>query len=326
MTDNIDTQRFGFLLLPEFSMLSFASVVEPLRMANRLAGKSLYGWELYTRNNAPVMASNGIAFTPTRRYSEVDDLTALLVVAGIGAHLVPTDALGRWLRGLSRHGVLLGATSTGTLLLARTGILHDQRCTIHWENAGGLREQFPLLQVSDELYELDAKVITCSGGVAGLDMMLQLIRSAHGDALSRAVAEQCIHPSIRSPHAPQRMALESRWYITSHKLVDAVSVMQSHLGQPLTCAAIARRTGVSMRQLQRLFKHNLDTTPAQYYLDLRLELGDRLLEQSTRSVMDIAVACGFSSSSHFARCYRHRYGANPRQRRRRHPVTPQPAT
>lgn len=310
-------QRYGFLLLPEFSMLSFASASEPLRMANRLAGNTLFESDLYSLNDEPVPASNGLPFTPTRPCTDTDGLTALLVVAGIGAHLVATDELGHWLRSLSRRGVLLGATSTGSLLLARAGILHDQRCTIHWENATSLRERFPLLDVTGELYELDTHVITCSGGVAGLDMMLQLIRETHGDELANAVSEQCIHPSIRPPYAAQRMALASRWHINNSKLLDAVRLMQSHLEDRLTSAEIADLAGVSVRQLERLFRHDLDTTPGAFYMDLRLERGYRLLEQSTMSVMEIAFACGFSSSSHFARAYRHQHGCSPRQQRQR---------
>lgn len=298
-------------------MLSFASTIEPLRMANRLAGQALFNWDLYSLGDEPVPASNGLTLAPTRSYNDTEGLTALLVIAGIGAHLMPTDALGQWLRSLSRRGVLLGATSTGSLLLARAGILRDQRCTIHWENAAGLREQFPLLQVTGELYELDARIITCSGGVAGLDMMLQLIRLAHGDELANAVSEQCIHPSIRPPHAAQRMALASRWHITNSKLLDAVNLMQTHLEDRLTSAEIANLVGISVRQLERLFRYALDTTPAAFYMTLRLERGQQLLEQSTRSVMEIADACGFSSSSHFARNYRQQYGCTPRRQRQK---------
>lgn len=317
MTNIAAVQHYGFLLLPEFSMLSFASTLEPLRMANRLAGKALFSWDIYSLDDAPVAASNGLTLTPTRRCNDVDGLGALLVVAGMDAHLVPTDDLGRWLRGLLRRGVVLGATSTGSLLLARAGVLHDQRCTIHWENAASLHEQFPLLQVTGELYELDTRVITCSGGVAGLDMTLQLIRMGHGDELARAVSEQCIHPGIRPSYGAQRMALETRWNITNGRLLDALSLMQSHLEKRLSSAELAARVGLSVRQLERLFRKNLGATPARFYSDLRLEQAHQLLQQSTMSIMQIAIACGFSSSSHFARVYRHRYGCSPRQQRQR---------
>src|SRR5699024_1634252 len=130
-------------------------------------------------------------------------------------------------------------TSTGSLLLARADVLHDQRCTIHWENAASLREEFPLLQVTGELDELDTRVITCSGGVAGLDMMLQRIRIAHGDQLARAVSEQCIHPDIRPSYDAQRMALGTRWNTTNSRLLDAVSLMQTHLENRLSSAELA---------------------------------------------------------------------------------------
>lgn len=298
-------------------MLSFASTVEPLRMANRLAAQPLFSWDIYTLDDATVTASNGLPIAPTRRCDNVEGLGAMLVVAGMDVQLVPTDELGRWLRGLLRRGVVVGATSTGSLLLARAGVLHDQSCTIHWESAASLHEQFPLLKVTGELYELDTRIITCSGGVAGLDMMLQLIRMARGDDLARAVAEQCIHPSIRPPYDAQRMALETRWNITNRRLLDALSWMQSHMEKRLSTTELAARVGLSVRQLERLFRKNLDATPARFHSDLRLERGQQLLEQSTMSVMEIALACGFSSSSHFARAYRRRYGCSPRQQRRR---------
>lgn len=305
-------RRYGFLLLPEFSMLSFAAAVEPLRMANRSAGAQLFEWDLYSLDDGPVPASNGMQFDPTRARTDTDGLTTLLVVAGIGAHLVTTAALGRWLRGLSRRGVLLGATSTGSLLLARAGLLRDERCTIHWENADSLREEFPRLRVSGELYELEERVITCSGGMAGLDMMLQLIRMSHGDALANSVAEQCIHPSIRPAHAAQRMPPESRWHITSPRLLNAVALMQSHLEDTLSTGKIASLVGISVRQLERLFRQSFDLSPAEFYLRLRLERGRHLLEQSVMSVMEIASACGFSSASHFARWHKRRYGCTPK--------------
>lgn len=311
-----ETRQIGFLLLPEFSMLSFAATVEPLRMANRLAVRRLYEWPLYGLDDRPITASNGMPFHPDRHFGDAVGLHALFVVAGYATPLPQCRALTDWLRQLARSGITLGATSTGSLMLARAGVLTDRRCTIHWENADSLQEEFPRLYVTNELYEVDGNVLTCSGGVAGLDMMLQIIGSDHGEPLANAVAEQCIHSSIRPAHAAQRMSLQDRHRITNRHLLHAVELMRAHLDEPLSCASLAERVGLSMRHLERLFREHFGTTPAGFYMDLRLEKAHHLLQQSTLPVLQIAPACGFSSSSYFARRYRGRYGCSPIEARR----------
>ncbi|WP_018717031.1 GlxA family transcriptional regulator [Arhodomonas aquaeolei] len=304
-------RQMGFLLLPQFSMISLAAAIDPLRMANRLSGRHLYEWPLYCPGDAPVTASNGMLFRPTRRFGDGEGLSALFVVAGYDAAAVESPDITQWLRQLARAGITLGATSTGTLLLARAGLLQDRRCTIHWENADSLREEFPRLHVTNELYEADEGVLTCSGGVAGLDMMLELIARDHGEALANAVAEQAIHPSIRPAHAAQRMSLEAKHRIRHPRLLRAVEIMRAHLDEQLPAREIAESAGISPRQLERLFRRHFDRTPRQFYLELRLDRAHDLLRQSTLSILEIASACGFSSSSHFARCYRRRFGRSP---------------
>lgn len=292
-------------------MLSFAATMDPLRMANRLAGRTLYDWPLYGIDDEPVPASNGLTFRPTRGFGDGEGLSALFVVAGYGAPQVHCEPLNEWLRHLARQRVLIGATSTGCLLLARAGILNGRRCTIHWENTDSLQEEYPRLHVTSELYERDEGLWTCSGGVAGLDMMLQIIAADHDEALAKAVAEQCIHPSIRPAHTTQRMSLQHRHHITHPRLLQAVEVMRGHLEEPLACAGIAHRIGLSARQLERVFRDQLECSPRDFYLGLRLEKAHHLLRQSTLSVLEVASACGFSSSSHLARCYRRRYDCAP---------------
>jgi transcriptional regulator GlxA family with amidase domain len=315
VTEPQDVEHIGFFLVPEFSMLSFAAAVEPLRMANRIRDESLYRWHLFSRDDQPVPASNGMPFAPTRRFEDTDGIGTMIVVAGIGADMVKDEGLNRWLRQLSRKQITLGSTSTGSLLLARAGVLRQHSCTIHWENQESLQEEFPDLRVTGELYEMDDRIITCSGGLAGLDMMLQLIALKHGEALANAVAEQCIHPSIRPAHDSQRMAIQTRLNIHHPRLIRAIEVMRSHLEEILSCHQVADRVGLSSRQLERLFKQQLGTSPASFYLELRLEKARHLLLQSSLSTLQVGMACGFASSSYFSRCYQQKYGCSPRQER-----------
>ncbi|GAA3548122.1 GlxA family transcriptional regulator [Zobellella aerophila] len=315
-------EQIGFFLVPDFSMLSFAAAVEPLRMANRIKGRPLYRWHLYGRDDQPVLASNGMPFTPTRSFTDTEGITTMIVVAGIGADLVKDEGLNRWLRQLSRKQVTVGSASTGSLLLARAGILKNHSCTIHWENKESLQEEFPELRVTGELYEVDDKVISCSGGLAGLDMMLHLLALKHGERLANDVAEQCIHPNIRPAHESQRMAIQARLNINHPRLVRAIEVMRNHLEEVLSCHEVAERIGLSSRQLERLFKQQLGTTPASFYQDLRLEKAHHLLLQSSLSTLQVAMACGFASTSYFSRCYQQKYGLTPKNARQARRVKP----
>lgn len=296
-------------------MLSFSAALEPLRMANRLAGENLYRWHILTLDDQTVTCSNGLPFSPSLKRSDVEQLDTLLVVAGIGAQHAGSPDFYRWLKQTRRKGINIGATSTGSLILAQAGILKDQNCTIHWENQASLAEQFPQLNVTGELYEFDRNLMTCSGGLAGLDMMLQLIYIKHGEKLAKDVAEQCIHPAIRPAHEKQRMELQTRHPTNHPRLLKALEVMREHIEEVLTCQEVGKRVGLSTRQLERLFQSTVGTTPANYYMNIRLERAQHLLQQSTLSILQISTACGFSSTSYFARCYRKHFNHSPRHER-----------
>ena len=310
-------QRFGFFLVPGFSMLSLAAAVEPLRMANAQAKDGLYQWEFLSWDSLPVSASNQMVTTPTINLDQVKTLDVLLVVAGINVASYGNDKFFAWLRQASRQVDLLGSTSTGSLLLAKAKLLRHKTCTIHWEYVDSFREQFPDVWMSGELYEFDGNLFTCSGGSAGLDMMLKIIADKHGYELALLVAEQYMHPHIRPPHQDQRMRLQSRLNINNPRLIKAIDIMRQNLEVPLTCQELADASNMSARQMERLFKQYLQQSPGQYYLHLRLEKTQQLLRQSSLSVLQIATACGFSSTSYLARCYQKKYACSPRQERAR---------
>ena len=310
-------QRFGFFLVPGFSMLSLAAAVEPLRMANAQAEEELYQWEFLSWDDISVSASNQMITAPTVNLDQVKVLDVLLIVAGINVAAYGDDVFFAWLRQAARQVNLLGSTSTGSLLLAKAKLLRHKTCTIHWEYVDSFREQFPDVWMSGELYEFDGTLFTCSGGSAGLDMMLQIIADQHGYELALLVAEQYMHPHIRPPHQDQRMRLQSRLNINNPRLIKAIDFMRQNLDAPLTCQELADASNISARQMERLFKQYLQQSPGQYYLHLRLEKTQQLLRQSSLSVLQVATACGFSSTSYLARCYQKKYGCSPRQERAR---------
>ena len=310
------TERFGFMLIPGFSNISLAVVMEPLRMANRQAQQDLFAWFILSPDDGPVTTASELEIAPNMLRQDADTLDVVIVVAGMNAHEIEDHELNRWLRHLARQPVTLGAVSTGTLLLARAKVIQDKVCTIHWENMGGLREEFPYLNVSGELYEFDKYLMTSSGGVSGLDMMLHYIALQHGDTFANDLAEMCIHPKIRPAHEDHRMALQTKFNVHHPRLLRAIELMREHLEEPLLLHDLAQQAGLSLRQMERLFKEKLEQRPAVFYLHLRLERARLLLHQSALSVLNVATACGFNSATYFAKCYRKKYHCSPRDERR----------
>jgi len=305
----------GFYLVPEFPMMAFASAIEPLRAANRLRGEKLFDWRLYSRDGAPVRASNGVDIAV---HGTVDDeavIDLLLVCAGT-RDANPGDAtVSKWLRGLARSGTALGAISLGAYVLARAGLLDGRRCALHWESLAAFAEQFPRIRTTSDIFVVDGNRYTCSGGTTGLDMMLHLITERDGRALANDVSEQFIHPRIRGMHDSQRMAVQNRVGVANKKLIAAISMMETASEDPRPVHDIAAAVELSARQLERLFAKYLRASPSRYYLKLRLDHARAMLLQTTKPILDVAVACGFASASHFSRCYRTVYGHRPSDER-----------
>ena len=306
-----DPGRLAFLLVPGFSMMAFASAVEPLRVANRLSGRTLYTWRILSRDGEPVAASNGMLVIANARLDDWGDVTRIVVCAGFDPRLHDDRAVRSELRRCARAGIDLGAMDTGSFFLAWARLLDGYRATVHWECLDSFQEQFPRVQATPHLFEMDRDRFTCAGGTAALDMMLHIIRLEHSHALAGAVSEQFIHAPIRSAQDAQRMTPAARQGILHPKLARAVTAMEARLEEPLSCAEICTSAGISSRQLERLFLSRLGRTPARYYLELRLQRARALLQYSDLPVTRVAVACGFNSLAHFSRSYRSWSGKRP---------------
>ncbi|WP_259782276.1 GlxA family transcriptional regulator [Aestuariispira ectoiniformans] len=304
------------LLIPNFSMLAFTSVVEPMRLANMIAGKTLYKWSVISRDGEPVPASNGINVAVSAAATDVERPQNVIVCSGIDAHIYQDALTFGWLRRWAREGSHVGAVCTGAHILAHAGLLNGYRCTIHWANLDSFVEEFPDIDVRAELYEVDRDRFTCAGGIAALDMMLNEITRKHGPDLAAAVSEQFMHERIREGHDDQRLPLQARLRVSHPKLIKAIAEMERNTEEALSRDEIARRVGLSRRQLERLFRRYLSTSPARYYLKLRLNRARTLLTQTTMPVTEVAFASGFTSASHFSKCYRDMFGRTPRAERR----------
>jgi len=311
-------EHYGFLQAPNYSMIAFSSAIEALRMANRDADKELYRWSIYTIDGLPEKASSGLEVTPDNSIENATDVSILFVCGG-------SDIADSWSKQMQfalrrfakRSNVILGALCTGSYLLARAGLLDGYRCTIHWENIASLREDFPEVLVTDDLFLFDRDRITCAGGQATMDMMLKLIESRHGNKLVTHISEQFMCERIRSSDDRQRIPLHLALGSNQPKLTEAVTLMEANIEEPISLDELSSYVGISRRQLERLFQKHLNCVPTRYYLNLRLNRARLLLLQTSKSIVDIALACGFISAPHFSKCYRDLFGIPPRDERRK---------
>lgn len=305
----------GFLLVPGFALMSYAAAVEPLRAANLLSGQTLYRWWHAAKGGKPVMASNGVTILPDGDLGAERQADMLLVCAGGNPAIFDDKAVFSWLRRLARRGVTIGGISGGPYILAKAGLLDQHRATLHWEHQPAFREAFPDIALTQSLFEIDRNRITCSGGISALDMMVALIERDHGKQLAAAVGDWFLHTHIREGVGPQRMDLRLRLGVTDEKLLRVLRRMEASIEVPQSRSELADEAGVSVRQLERLFKRHLGHGIQQQYRTMRLERARQLLRETTLPVLDVAVATGFSSPSQFARAYAHAFGEPPSRTR-----------
>ncbi|WP_419911220.1 GlxA family transcriptional regulator [Hoeflea sp.] len=324
MDNNTPTikRSFVFYLVPDFSLIAFATAIEPLRLANRMLGYKAYSWRIASFDGSPVMASNGIEVSATttleeerRNLSGEMRPSMVFVCSGINVETHAQKSVHAWLREVHNRNISVGGLCTGAYVLAAAGLLSGRRCAIHWEDLPGFSEKFPLAEVYADLYETDDNIYTCAGGTASLDMMLNLIGEDHDDNLVNRVCEQALTDRVRNPHDRQRLPLRARLGVQNSKVLSIIELMESNLSEPLSLLEIADYAGLSRRQIERLFRQEMGRSPARYYLEIRLDRARHLLIQSSMPVVEVAVACGFVSASHFSKCYRELYGRSPQQER-----------
>nr|WP_246206498.1 GlxA family transcriptional regulator [Propylenella binzhouense] len=303
-------------------MIAFAMAIEPLRIANRMIGRDVYRWSLVSLDGEPARASNGIRLAVDMSLREARDRVRseerpdyVFVCGSLGVERFRDRNLNAWLVSLDRQGIALGALDTGAWVLADAGVLDGRRCAIHWESLPVFAERFPEADVQADLFEVDRNCHTCAGGTASLDMMLHLIGEHLDESVVTRVCEQALTDRMRAATDRQRLPLRARLGLQNTKLLFIIELMEANIADPLSLIEIARHAGLSRRQIERLFRRNLGRSPARYYLEVRLDRAQHLLSQSDAPIVEVAVACGFVSASHFSKCYRELYGRSPQQER-----------
>ncbi len=312
--------HYVFLLVEDFSMIAFASAIEPLRLANRGLGTDLYNWTLVSATGEAVRASCNVSVEVASGLVDVRRDTRIVVVGGVNAHKAATKPVLTWLRKQSRLGAPIGALCTGSLILAKAGLLDDRRCTIHWENQAAFSEEFLDIELTNRLFEIDGDRFTCAGGIAATDMMLTLIARDVDPGIVSLVTDQIVHTPLRGEREEQRLSVPARIGVRHPKLVSIIQMMEQNLEEPISPSILAKHAQMSTRQLERLFRRYLDRSPKRYYMELRLQKARNLLLQTEMSVINVALASGFTSPSHFSKCYRAYFNRTPYRERGSPPV------
>ncbi|RGP36117.1 GlxA family transcriptional regulator [Pseudotabrizicola alkalilacus] len=316
------TRRFVFVLLDRFTMMSFSCAIEPLRLANYVAGKPLYSWILAGEGGVQATCSNGATFKLDIGLEDVDRDDTILVCGGIDIQRATTKPVLNWLRREARRGNVIGGMCTGAYALAKAGLLDGKRATIHWENQDGFLEEFEQVRLTKSVFVMDGNRLTTAGGISSIDLVLKLIAADHGQDLANTVADLLIYSTIRTDQDTQRLSIPTRIGVRHPKLSQVIQMMEGNIEDPLSPADLADQVDMSTRQLERLFRRYLNRSPKRYYMELRLGKARNLLMQTDMSVINVALACGFASPSHFSKCYRSHYNTTPYRERGSQGPTP----
>ncbi len=308
--------RYGFLLLPNFSLIAFSSAIEPLRMANWISEQQCYSTSLISHDGKAVTSSSGVPVQVDHSLKDLPYFDAVFICGASPIARTGNEAVIDWLKKQTHSSMAIGGIGTGSYILANAGLLDDYRATIHWWHIENLKREFPKTQVSSRLFEIDGLRYTCSGGTASMDMMLFLIGSQQNMDLSAAISEQFVCERIRGSDDQQRIPIKSRINANQPKLIEAVTLMEANIEEPLSTDDLAHHVKLSRRHLERLFKKYLHNVPAKYYIELRLTEARKLLRQSDKTILQIGLLCGFSSASYFSTAYKNHYNITPREERK----------
>jgi transcriptional regulator GlxA family with amidase domain len=308
----------GLLVMEETNALALASVVDPMRVANRRAGRNHYHWRYYSVAGGPVRLTAGIE-VPTDPLGERIDCDLLILVASFRLAEQATPALLARLRRLAPRLRGIAAVDGAAWFLARAGLLDGVRATVHWEDLEAFAAAFPAIDVRRDRYVVSGDRITTGGAAPSLELMLDLIRARQGAELALSVAGTLLYEPVHTAAAPQRTMSAARIARADPALGRAVAMMEAAVEDPLPVAEIARRIGLSPRRLEMLFRDRLGTSPGRFFLDLRLEEARRMVTDSRLPLQEIALRTGFSGQAAFARAFRARFGATATSLRTRGP-------
>jgi transcriptional regulator GlxA family with amidase domain len=302
--------EIALLVLPGASILEVASVLDPIRNANRHLAREGFRWRVVSPGGAPVPLTCGLELPSTGKLAAAAGADALIVIAGYGHAVATTPALLAGLSRVARRFRAIGAVDTGSWVLARAGLLDGHRATVHWEDLEDFALAHPRIEVVPDRFVISRHRFTAGGAAPAADLMLHLIATRCGPAVAGQVAGSFLYEAAVDGARPQRPGMLPA--ARDARLSSALRQMSAHLESPLPLAAIARTQGLSRRRLEQLFRAGLGHGPGAAYMDLRLQAARRMVVDTRHALQEIALRCGFADQSSFSRAFRRRFGGSPR--------------
>lgn len=309
------TKQVGFCLLPGFSLLAYASAIEPLLACNRITGEERYRFSTLGFGEG-VVSDSGVTVS-TRLVSQVnEDLDMLILCGGAPVNYADDQAMLKASAELATAFTDVCGIASGGYWMAQAGLLKGKKAAVHWFSLAELRQQFPDVHFSTDLFCIDANRATCRGATSALDMLTMLIAQQQGSELVDALAQYFVRERLGAAgEAPERQLMNKALRAEQPKLAEAIDLMSANIEEPLSTDDLARHVDLSRRQLERLFRKCLDSVPSRYYQQMRLEEARKRVRESARSLSQIALETGFKTSAHFSTAYRNLYGLTPSEER-----------
>ena len=318
---NVDEKfTIGFLIFPGFPMACLTSMIEPLRVANEIVDRDVFGWTLISENGLRIAASAQVGFDPDTALADVTAIEQIYILSDPSSQFAYSERSKGKLRKLARHGTIIGAISGGVFPLARAGLLEAHEVSVHWCYEAAFAEEFPNIATSTDVITLHKRCLTASGAAAAFDLSLHLIEQALGSTVATEVACWFQHPLQRGQGVSQRkptFAAESTNDMLPPIVRDAVAMFSDHLEDPLNIADVAGNVGVSVRQLERAFQKTTGTTPLAYYRSIRMHKARQLLLYGSHTLAEVAAAVGYSSTFTLVKNYKDVFEVHPKEDRKK---------
>lgn len=300
--------------MPGYSLVALSCAIDVLRAANVEVERNIFQWVLLGDECSSTGSSSRIEL-PCLAINRDEKYDVIVVCGGERSHTYHSTQVDNWLKGQARNGTLIGSISDGAYIIARTGLFDNCRSTIHWKCQSAYREIYPELDIKMSILEVDGNRFSCAGGTASLDLMLSFVSKKLGHEVAGRIADNYFHDNIRGDDKVQHMTNALRFATRNKILSDALILMESALEAPMQIEQIAKKINTSVRQLDRIFRTYLDTSPSKHYRNLRLLRASGLLRQTSLPISEIALGCGFQSTSHFSKFFKQSYNETPRRYR-----------
>lgn len=304
--------RTGFLLLEHFSLPAFTQALDTFVTANLLR-PDLFTSRTFGLHDGEVVSDLGLVIRPDTRLdaSALKALDLLVICGGYRTELKADEPLVHLLTTAAEQGITLAGLWNGAWFLGAAGLLDGYRCAIHPEHRAALAEICKVSEVTSEAFVIDRDRLTAASPAGAFHMALEWIKTLHDKALIEGIEDILFFEESR-----YRRIKPSRHMTVSAPLKEVVKLMDANLEEPLELEQLAVYAGRSRRQIERLFQEQLGTTPQRYYLELRITEARRLLQHTELTQVEVLVACGFVSPSHFSKCYSAYFGYRPSKEKR----------